>query len=99
MNLLLFFTVFFLAGFTLFTLYKQLKFKTVKLNHHTMQAKRILNLSDLKDNRNWFISRFNKEEGHLADVQASCVKNFKYKSIVNIREKLNDIQKDSSLNN
>ena len=99
MNFLLFCAILFLAGFTLFTLYMQEKFKSVKINNHTMQAKRILNLSDLKDNRNWFISRFNKAEEHLADVQASCVKQFEYKSIINIREKLNDINKDSSLNN
>jgi hypothetical protein len=64
-----------------------------------MQAKRILNRSDLVDNRNWFITRFNEAVSTLGKMQASSIKKFDHKSIRNIREKLIDIRRDDSLNN
>jgi len=64
-----------------------------------MQAKRILNLSDLVDNRNWFVSRFKKTEATLNSAQASSIKQHDFKSIINMREKLIDIKKDDSLKN
>ena len=64
-----------------------------------MQAKRILNLSDLVDKRSWFISRFIEASSTLDIIQASNIKQFDFKSIINVSEKLNDIKKDDSLNN
>lgn len=64
-----------------------------------MQAKRILNLSDLKDNRKWFISRFNESETYIVNAQASCKKRFDYKSIVNLSHKFNDLNRDNSSSN
>lgn len=64
-----------------------------------MQAKRILNLSDLVDKRSWFISRFNEASSSLSNSQASTLKQFDFKSIINVREKLGDLKKDDSSNN
>ena len=64
-----------------------------------MQAKRILNLSDLVDKRSWFISRFNEATSTLDSLQASSIKQFDFKSIINMREKVIDKKKDDSLNN
>jgi len=99
MNFLLFFTILFLLGFTLITVYTQNKIKTLKLSYHPMQAKRILNSSDLKDNRNWFISRFIEAQDFMAKSQASVIQKFDHKSIINLREKLNNSDRDNSLSN
>ena len=64
-----------------------------------MQAKRNLNRSDLVDNRNWFITRFNEAVSTLGKMQASSIKKFDHKSIRNIREYVIDIKRDDSLNN
>ena len=64
-----------------------------------MQAKRILNRSDLVDNRNWFITRFNEAVITLGKIQASSIKKFDHKSIRKIRENIVDIRRDDSLNN
>jgi hypothetical protein len=63
-----------------------------------MQAKRILNFSDLVDNRNWFVSRFNKAEASQTKAQALIIKKFDINEIKNVREKHNHINKSDSLN-
>ena len=64
-----------------------------------MQSKRIFNLSDLVDKRDWFITKFNEASQTVEKIQASSIKQFDYKTTTNIREKLVNIRQNDSLNN
>lgn len=75
-------------------IYKTEKDRERQLNLHLLQIKRILNSCDLKDKRNWFISRFNKAEDLLISAQASCAVEIEFQSILDIRGKLEEIKKN-----
>jgi len=64
-----------------------------------MQAKRILNLSDLVDNRSWFITRFNKTSDTLKKVQASNLIQPDFRSIMDVRKGLKEMSRKDSFNN
>jgi len=81
-----------LLVYGIYFIYKSEKDREMQLNFHLLQAKGILNSTDLKDKRNWFISKFYDAENHLASAQASCAKEIEFKSISDIRSKLNTIK-------
>ena len=91
----LYYTLFLLfIIYGIYFVYKSEKDREMQLNLHLLQAKGILNRSDLKDKRNWFINRFNDAENHLASARASCAKEIDFQSISDIRNKLDEIKEN-----
>ena len=69
-------------------IYKNEKSRENQLNLHLLEAKGLLNSKDLKDKRNWFISRFHEAENNLVNAQAAPVKRFDFKSLSDLRNTL-----------
>jgi predicted membrane protein len=78
--------------YAVYFLYKNEKDREMQLHLHLLQAKKILNSADLKDKRKWFIGKFDEAENHLISAQASCAKEFELDSIIDIRNKLQEIK-------
>lgn len=86
-------------GYILYVIYKHEKLREVELNYHLMQAKRILNSKDIEDKRKWFVDRFKEAENHLMSAQATCASEHEFRTITDIREKLNTFRNKSYFSN
>jgi hypothetical protein len=99
MDLLIFTISTLFIGYILYIVYKHEKSQEVELNYHLMQAKRILNSKDIQDKRKWFVEQFKEAENHLVSAQASCSSEFEFRTITDIRKKLNTFRNKNNTNN
>jgi hypothetical protein len=83
------------VGYGIYFIYQNEKDRERQLNLHLLHAKGILTSNDIKDKRNWFISRFIKAENHLVNAQAKYAKEIEFQSVTDISNQISEIKNNS----
>jgi hypothetical protein len=82
-------------GYGIYFIYQNEKDRERQLHLQLLYAKGILTSVDLKDKRNWFISRFIKAENHLGNAQAKYAKEIEFQSVTDISNQICEIKNNS----
>jgi len=91
--------LFSIIGTFFMNLYYQFRNRQTQMEFHLMNAKNFIRNPNYRDNREWFIKRFNEAQTHLAEAQVICSREIDAQTIQTLWQEIDRINKGNFISN